>query len=365
MYGKYKPHRSNGVYTAIEHLTRSLVAHNHKVTIVVPSSDFCDEQLLFADQNGFTLKSCRGLFGFFSIIKIISYFLIERPDVVHFQYVRYPSQLAVSLIAKFLGINQVISVHDGYSAGYFSHSKLKKYMYFFLFDIWLLNLVNKIHCVSDRERKQLEKWCVNKKKLHIIQNMYIRRNSKNFKYNERCYDYSYLGRVDFKHKNIGYQARLIDLVHNSNGSIKFHLCGPIRQPNQQLLIELRNEIGIKIVEHEPKFGKEKFEFLQNSKIFMHASNWELFGYSILEAVDAGCHIIISRNCDLAKELEYQPFSTILVGELANDILKLEQSRSNLSQNSFACCDQRSAFLAKFSSPEQLDGYMRLYKKINT
>ncbi|MDB2321128.1 glycosyltransferase family 4 protein [Amylibacter sp.] len=359
MYGKYKPFRSNGVYTAIEHLTKSLVTAGHQVHILNPSSKVSLKNSEFCKKNGFRLSTCRGLFGFWSIINFFLVLYNFRPDVIHFQYVRYPSQLLVVIICKCLGIYQILSVHDGYSKGYFQKNPLKKYVYFYIVDFWMLNLVDHVHCVSLREQQDLERWTFNKHKFTIIQNVYVSDAAMVPPISQRGFSFSFLGRVDVVHKNLTYQAELIDHIAPRLGQKDFHLCGPLRNENVNIIADLNSSLGIDLILHEPMFGSDKSRYLQNSKLFMHASKWELFGYSMLEAIDAGCHLVISRNCDLLNILQDQPFVSVLSGDFGED-QKVLLEAIDLLETDCLHHKNRGDFLQQFNNSSILESYEKMY-----
>lgn len=360
MYGNYRPFRSNGVYTAIEHLAKSLAIAGHQVLVLNPSSKVGTRNLEFCQENGFGLSTCRGLWGFWSIFRFFSVLYSYKPSVIHFQYVRYPSQLLVSILCKLLGIRQIISMHDGYSRGYFKTKPLKKYIYFYMVDFWLLQLVDCVHCVSLREKQDLERWTLNKHKFTIIPNVYVNKGTLVPAMSQRDFTFSFLGRIDIKHKNISYQAKLIDSIASIIDNQNFHLCGPIRTENLESIVDLKSSLDIDLILHDPLFGRDKSCYLQNTQIFMHASNWELFGYSMLEAIDAGCHLVISENCDLSNILQHEPFVTVLSGDLDKDqeaILKaIEVVSTDQSHHS-----NRDEFFKHFNNSLVLKSYEAIYQ----
>lgn len=322
-YGKFHINSPNGTYTAIWHLARAM-ANKTKVSIISPDNTYTQKEINEALDHGISLKSLKHnkISSYYTFFKEL--YTQRKITIVHFQYVRYPSQLLIAIWCRIIGIPCMISLHDGYSSSYFSTKVLKKTLYFILIDIWLIKLCQKIHFISEREKKDFRKIFPFTIESEIIKNCFIIENlpsyvkdSKALPVEKSSLKVCYIGRIDIKHKNLLYQIRLIKAILEVRDDIRFEIYGIGREVDTDKIKKEIQECSA-ISYNGAVYGDEKFAVLHDCDIFLHPSNWELFGYSILEAMQFGAHAVVKESADILTYDTARECISALTGDLFKD-----------------------------------------------
>lgn len=323
-YGKFHVHSPNGTYTAIWHLARAMSAKT-RVEIVSPNNRYEQPEINSVRSEGIEISSLTRNSSAFAFTKFLKKLYVERKDIImHFQYVRYPSQLLIAIWCKMIGVTCMITLHDGYSKNYFKTNFIKKFIYYILIDLWIIKLCSKIHFISEREELEFSKIYPFKCKSEIIPNCFIsnKRNNSSISSSKsptqsHPINIVYIGRIDIKHKNLIYQVQLVKNIFKFRDNMNFHIYGTGREKDiKKVFSEIGQETRISL--KPPVYGIEKINVLNKSDIFLHPSNWELFGYSILEAIMCGAHAVVKHNADILSHGNAIDVMTILTGDLYTD-----------------------------------------------
>lgn len=80
---------------------------------------------------------------------------------------------------------------------------------------------------------------------------------------------------------------------------------------------------------------------------------------MLEAIDAGCHLVISENCDLSNILQHEPFVTVLSGDPDADQKTLLKAIDVVTTNQSHHIN-RNEFFKRFNNSLLLKSYEQIY-----
>ena len=107
---------------------------------------------------------------------------------------------------------------------------------------------------------------------------------------------AFFGRYTWK-KGFSY---FLQLCETSSSSFKFHAAGSDDEGalNAHILLNPKSEI----VDHGFLSGDSKFLFLERADVFVLNTHGENFGISIVEALQAGCIVLISDNTPFSSQI---------------------------------------------------------------
>ena len=146
-------------------------------------------------------------------------------------------------------------------------------------------------------RSLVNNYHVNNDKIHTIPLSvnceYISSHFKMINPAERAYDVVFVGRLAFIKRVEDLVAAISILVRKDNG-IRVTLMGggPLKKKLERQILELGLERNIMMLGHKDE--DEKFNLLNNSKIFVLPSEREGFSLSTLEAMALGCIPVVSK-----------------------------------------------------------------------
>lgn len=361
-YGKFHWESPNGTYQAMKQLAIGLSKYKKGVYIVSPNNNFDESERELASEFGVTLISLKlKWYTPWRILKYIHLVKMIQPKVVHFQYVRYPSAVLVAWINRILRIKSIISLHDGYSDKFFEKGFLKKIVYYYILDSHIIRCVNAIHYVTSREKAQIERRFGISKRSFVIPNLY------NWEYCQdrgaRDITFGYIGRLDVRHKGLDYQIALIKKIIDEGYQVRFVLHGSANNFNRTEIIKLIGKHDANIMIGKPLYGENKKEFLGRVKVFMHASRWELFGYSIVEAINSGCRVVISDKCDLAGELRSMTGITVLQYNMDEDMKSLRELIPYLNESSMQETNAKAFIRDNYCATKLAPQYIKAYQEL--
>ena len=218
--------------------------------------------------------------------------LKSREKVLIFSF---QSHLPAILIARLFNNKIIIrNSEEIIGATKYADNKVNAYLVFFL-KIFFYNLSNRIIAISEKSKDSLEKIILNKKKISLIYNPYLKDNKNYFrkkkinkKFNILC-----VGRFT-KQKNFFLVIKAINQLSEKFSQIKLTIIGS--GPKKDEFKKLRSK-NIRILPWQSSLKKN---FLK-SDLFILPSYYEGLPNVLIEAVNFGIPSI-SSDCSGAKDI---------------------------------------------------------------
>ncbi len=221
-------------------------------------------------------------------------------DIFHMHSVFIPSNFTLSNILIKYGKKYVVTPHGGYDPNVLKRGRVKKGIYFKIFEQRYLRNSQGIICVSEQEMRDVRRLRYDAIITYIpnIVNTSIYSNTT------RKPDRSlvYLGRWDLRQKGLDRLLVLFARIEELDSSISLHLFG--RGSDLIALVELANKLRIKNVSfNNPIYDEQKLSVLSRASVYIQTSRWEVFGMSVAEAMACGIPVAISRESYLSRVVE--------------------------------------------------------------
>ncbi len=284
--GKANPYRMNGVNKVAYQLAKTQQEQGHEVTVWgianslehnYPGRRFNTE--LFSQRaNQFRLDA--------NLRKAV--LALSDDTIVHFHGAFIPVFYLLSQQLRKQGVPYVFTPHGSLTEAAMQKSKLRKQLYFMLFEKKLVKGAKAVHLLGDMEFGFLDKLVTVPHKVLIPNGMDLEELPLNISFpRQKLLVFSFCGRLDAHHKGLdlmlfgfaaflqrGHQARL-ELIGD----------GPDRSKLEQMAFELG--IADQVVFHGAKYGDEKYHLMAQSHLFLHTSRMEGFPMAVLEAAALG------------------------------------------------------------------------------
>jgi glycosyltransferase involved in cell wall biosynthesis len=310
--GNYLPDMVSGVAVSGFTLAKSLVQLGHNVFFYygdTQASRTKDDNGIF--RQAFLKKNLYSLpIGMYDFLKSNP----DHIDIFHIHSVFYLPNTLITNVLQRLKYKYVCSPHGGYNENIFNRGKLKKAVYFHLFEKKMIKGASAVFCLAEREivdlkrfdYKGLIKIIPNAIDVHKLQKQVVTRdkNTKN------AFHIIYLGRYDMYHKGLDRLCRIFAYINQLNKNIYLNLYGKGKDKAklQSLIHELKLE---NISLNQPIYGAEKATLLQQADLYIQTSRWEAFGISIFEAAILGIPVALSKGCYLSDFFEKNNLGIIL------------------------------------------------------
>jgi glycosyltransferase involved in cell wall biosynthesis len=230
-----------------------------------------------------------------------------RPTIVHFHSVHLPPAIRLARQVRNHGIPYCVSLHGGLAVAAQRRGRLAKRVFAALFERRFLNNAAFIHAVSAadvegaraygaRNRFVLAPNCIDPAVMpDDIDRTLLRRRVPAF---ARRRLFTYVGRLDPDQKGLDLLLRAwADACSGHN--VGLVLVGPDWRGGQTQLQALADSLGIldSVAFFGPVSGKEKWDVLAGTDVFVHPSRWEGASFSVLEAMLAGNPLLITDRVD--------------------------------------------------------------------
>ena len=301
---QFKLDHSNGVQAAVWTLACEQAKAGEQVEIFSLGRIPKPNEVTAAEKNGILLRGGAG--GWKSgreLEKIIRGFNLDRDAVIHFHSIFIVNHARLASLFRKHGYRYVISPHGNLAPRELKRKKLKKKLYFWLF-------------LRKKLREAAMVICVSKEEVRVVNDLVPEVNARNLGNGVDPGELMDIerGRSDGKVKalslaksdveNKGYD-RMFALSQVFEGGVDYYVIrydqGNHLEIFDSLVIEYTGDSSIRI--HEPVYGRDKNGALEEADVFFHLARWEVFGIVLIEAAFAGLPIVISKECDLAKEIE--------------------------------------------------------------
>jgi glycosyltransferase involved in cell wall biosynthesis len=305
--GNLREEAVNGVINSANNLAKGLDAQGVKVFFYGVSEK--DETHTVGN---FVYRKFKKSKNPLTISKEFKKLLTENPDqieVFHFHsvFVLFFIPVYKCLVAK--GYPYVMTPNGGYDRNVLEKNKFQKKIYISLFERNFIKKSATVICVHRDEPKDILNISKGTKTIYIPNAVELKESDKETIVQQNGNSDSkilvYLGRFDIRHKGLDKLLYIFKKMEEKDPSIQLKLYGQGR--DRSILENIIKEQGIiKAKIFEPVYGLEKGKALSEATAFIHLSNWEAFGLSIVEAMLKGKTVILSTGCTLSSLLlEYK------------------------------------------------------------
>jgi len=277
--GKANPNRMNGVNKVVYQLaTRQYLSHRSVQVWGLSNSESISHRPVFK----LKLFKRIGVLGQVdkSLLKQLS--SLTKDAVVHFHGSWIIDFAILAKVLRKRKITYVTTPHGGYNRIAMNKSKLKKRLYFQLFERGFVNNARKVHSIGVSEEEGL-------KRITQVANSYCTPygfDLDSFAVNddkEKGFVYCYMGRLDSYTKGLDLLIDAFSVIHQQSPEAQLWLIG-----NGPSMDSLKQEVKAKGLLSAVKFlgaqfGQAKFDLMSKSHVFMHPSRNEGLPSAILEA----------------------------------------------------------------------------------
>lgn len=352
-HGKANPHSHNGISRVVYHLNKYEKIHgiNSQIWSIV---DRVKSHDTYKRDNFVTVECFPRVYNPFGKNEIINELLKHKSsiDLVHFHLIWFYDKNIIASALKKAGIPFIITTHGTYITphAYTGKRLVAKWLY----EVKYLNMAKEIHAITPEEAVGLKKYGY-KGKTFIVPNgidideLPIERNSSFFStkpYKDKI-KFLWIGvlRAD---KNLPSLIKAVSLLSDSiKKEVIFILIGPDYKNNAKKYQKLINDLGCSdnFDYIGPLYGKEKFDAIESSDIFILPSFSEGFSLALLDAMACGKPCIVTDSCGVKsyedrnffiscpstdygiknaiEEMIYQKDRWMQMGENAKRLIKVE------------------------------------------
>lgn len=236
-------------------------------------------------------------------------------DVVHVHSVFVPDNI---WLASAVGRPYVLTPHGGYS------QRVLRGRHTWLKSIWMrsyeyryVSRAAKVHAVSPGELEEL-KFTFRNLPLEYVPNAVDPLISDSGPYESpRANRFLFIGRMAVNHKGLDVLfeafARFISKVSEPAELV---LAGPDFRGGRKRLESQASDLGIadRVEFREPVYGDEKVALLRESYAFVHPSRWEGLPFAVIEAMSAGCPVLITPETNLGSEVTEYGAGVVVSGD---------------------------------------------------
>lgn len=230
--------------------------------------------------------------------------LIRRKDhlIFHIHSIFIPQHTFLGFRLRKAGIPYVVKLGGTLLPEELVRKPVRKQLYLGLLEIRYLRGARGLIAVSNREKQDLEKRFPGQYVEFLPNAVIPEHSSSTAAVRDREIPRGFfLGKKDVIHKGID---RIFAVARKGGFSLDLYMIEhPQKEMNAEFARLCASGIPPSISIQPPVYGVEKQRALDHHDFYLHASRWEVFGNSILEAMFAGKPVILARECDLAEFVE--------------------------------------------------------------
>jgi len=302
--GKANPDRMNGVNKVVNSL--ATYQRNHKVDVILwgitsrlemnfPERPY--NTVLFPSlKNKLTISK--------KLVKAIA--KLDKQTVVHIHGGFIPEFYHVVRLLVKHGIAYVYTPHGAFNVKAMQKSKLRKKIYFFLFEKYILQHTGCVHCIGESEQKVMKENYPSLKTV-LIPNGQNRGDVKFVSTNipkKHFPVFGFCGRIDIETKGLDLLFTAFKKFKETRDTkANFWVIGGGGEIIA--LKEMVNKLGISdsVTFWGEQFGNAKLNILSKIDVFFHPSRNEGLPGAVLEAAALGIPCVVSKESNMANYVE--------------------------------------------------------------
>ena len=362
---QFKLDHSNGVQAAAWELACEQAKSGVEVEIVSLGRAPKVNEVSIAKSKGVILSGYAGGWIGRAIMSQLAERLDKMSDcLVHFHSIFVPSHARLARLLRKRNIPYVVSPHGNLASGEMARKRLKKGLYFSFFLRKKLSCAALILCASKAEVETVKSLIPNGNPRLLgnglspvaLVDIPLRSNKGKLKGIS-------MGKSDVENK--GYD-RMFPLASVFSGGVDFYVIRYQQDDHAQrfdrLAEKYSNDSSVRI--HGPVYDNLKKEALASADVFFHLSRWEVFGMVFVEAAFAGMPIVVSKECDLAQEIE-EAGAGLVVDADAPDVA--DSIRGYLASTEFpnAGKNAREWAIRRYSAAAVSERSLKFYQEVLT
>jgi glycosyltransferase involved in cell wall biosynthesis len=232
-----------------------------------------------------------------------------NPSIVHFHFVHLPQAIMLAGRVRSRGIPYCVSPHGGLAVEAQGRARVGKKVFGLVFERSYLNRAAFIHAISSadvqgaraygvRNRFVIAPNCIDPDLLpaNVDRSLVSRRIPALA--GKRLF--TYVGRIDPQQKGLDLLLRAwAGLPSRNRDRDALVLVGPDWREGRALLEAIANDLGISgsVWFLGPVAGKDKWDVLESSDVFVHPSRWEGAPFAVLEAMLAAKPLLVTTSAD--------------------------------------------------------------------
>ena len=296
IHGRYRSSSSNGVDRTIAGLAEAFSQDNHQVTII--SAERPDRQNLEAIKSlGIRLVYCG------SSLKD----LVKNPvqwdafDLVIFNsvFAWQAIYLSKQCVSPYLCIP-----NGGYFEGSIKNrSRFKKKIFAFLFERPYLERSAAVQALSEAESVAINAIAPRAAIIKAPNGAFPISFKSSYNPGRGSPRWiTFVGRISVRHKGLDLLLPGLQMARNMGCDLKLNLVGPFERKQRRLLEGLIDKLGLvnHVRFHGTLYGEKKFQILKESHFFVHTSRWEGMPFAVIEAMQLGIPVVISKETNLSE-----------------------------------------------------------------
>lgn len=320
--GKANPNRMNGVNKVVHNLaTQQQKDGLHAFIFGITNSENKQEEekvdrnynLLLFKRNKYSIDSKlkQEILKFSSSNTI---FHIHGGFIIDFYF--------LSIFLKRHNYKYIFTTHGCYNKEAMKKNFFKKYLFFKIFDKYILRKAWKVQFLGKSEFIHIDNLVKNINKVIIPNGQDL--NELEFEYKnlkEKDLIFGFVGRIDKFHKGLDLLIKAYKIYKDQNGKGKLWIIGEGKDLEYLKDYTKKNNLQNFVTFFGSKFGSEKLNLMKNMDVFIHTSRFEGFPMAILEAFGLNIPVLISDETNVGEYVIKYNVGVLLKKNDPNEIAK--------------------------------------------
>lgn len=316
--GKANPNRMNGVNKVVHNLATTQVELDHQVEVIGLTNSNDNDKLdrtyelkIFPRKN---IKLDEKLINYIESLDRSTIFHIHGGFILDFYF-----------LSKFLhnqNFKYIHTSHGCYNKEAMKKNFFKKYLFFKIFDKYILRKAWKVQFLGKSEFIHIDNLVKNINKVIIPNGQDL--NELEFEYKnlkEKDLIFGFVGRIDKFHKGLDLLIKAYKIYKDQNGKGKLWIIGEGKDLEYLKDYTKKNNLQNFVTFFGSKFGSEKLNLMKNMDVFIHTSRFEGFPMAILEAFGLNIPVLISDETNVGEYVIKYNVGVLLKKNDPNEIAK--------------------------------------------
>jgi glycosyltransferase involved in cell wall biosynthesis len=291
-------------------------------------------------------------------------------DLLHLHSVFIPDNV---WIARAAGLPYVVTPNGGYGPEVLhGRNRLAKTMWMWMRERRYVRSANLIHAVAPRELEQLRS-TFRTDALRFAPNAVeppADPVTPQLRMSVSPRRIVFLGRLAVQHKGLDLLVRGYSryVAHHDDGETELIIAGPDDGSGRAQLEELAGPLvadgRVRFV--GPVFGQDKDSLIRSARVFVHTSRWEGMPFAVLEALAAGCPVLLTPETNLSSFVDAAGAGMVVEGSVEGIAAGLKKLAAAPDDSYTAMCSAATRLAAEqFSWPSVAEQIARAYRAIMT